>query len=124
MPKESSREKILALFRVVIVWCLHEAVRSLASGTSCFLKTFFYMVHLKMYFLEKLSWFLFLLLVLLLPDHLTLVFTPPLSLQDSDLLGWRVMLQKAQDVLEKVPQRNWVHKTQSRQWEHGNNLNT
>lgn len=64
-------------FHVVIVWCLHEAVRSLASGTSCFLKTSFYMVHLKMYFLEKLSWFLFFLLVLL-PDHLTLVFTPDL----------------------------------------------
>lgn len=66
----------IALFHVVIVWCLHEAVRSPASGTSRFLKTF-YMVHLKMYFLEKLSWFLFFLLVLL-PDHLTFISTPEL----------------------------------------------
>lgn len=85
--KRKWQREMIALFRVVIMWCLHEAMRSLASGMSCFLKTLFYMVHLKMYFLEKLSWFLFFLLVLL-PDHLTLVSTPELVQHCRIVIPW------------------------------------
>lgn len=53
-------------------------MRSLASGTSHFLKTMFYMVNLKMYFFEKLSCVLFPLLSIL-TVHLTSVSAPALT---------------------------------------------